>query len=44
MVGRSGVEKVVEVDLAPEERNAFDASAAAVKADLAILAKLPKPA
>ena len=42
MIGRRGVERVIEVDLSTEERSAFDASAAAVKADLAILARLPK--
>lgn len=42
MLGRSGVEKVVEVPLTPDERTAFQASAAAVRADLDILASLPK--
>jgi malate/lactate dehydrogenase len=42
MIARRGVERVIEVDLSPEERSAFDASAAAVKADLALLARLPK--
>jgi malate dehydrogenase len=41
VLGRSGVERVVEVDLAPAEREAFRASVAAVRADLEILAKLP---
>ena len=42
LLGASGVEKVVEVDLAPAERAAFEQSATAVRADLAVLAKLPK--
>ena len=42
LLGRQGVERVVEVDLLPVERDAFRASVAAVRADLAILAKLPK--
>jgi malate dehydrogenase len=42
VVGRAGVEKVVEVDLTPAERDAFRASVAAVRADLAVLAKLPR--
>ena len=41
IVGRSGVEKVVEVDLTPSERAAFQASVKAVRADLAILAQQP---
>jgi malate dehydrogenase len=41
VVGRAGVERVVEVDLSPEERSAFEKSVAAVRADLAVLAKLP---
>jgi len=41
VVGRQGVERVVEVDLTPEERTAFEQSVAAVRADLAVLAKLP---
>ena len=44
ILGRDGVAKVVEVPLAPAERTAFEASAAAVRSDLEILAKLPKPA
>jgi malate dehydrogenase len=44
LLGRSGVEKVVEVPLSPDERRAFDASAAAVKADLELLAKMPRTA
>jgi malate dehydrogenase len=40
-LGRSGVEKVVEVPLSPAESTAFQASVAAVRADLEILAKLP---
>jgi malate dehydrogenase len=41
VVGRAGVEKVVEVDLAPAEKEAFTASVRAVRADLEILSKLP---
>ena len=41
LVGRGGVEKVVEVDLTPAERAAFDASAQAVREDLQLLAALP---
>ena len=41
VVGRAGVEKVVEVDLAPHEKEAFAASVRAVRADLEVLAKLP---
>jgi malate dehydrogenase len=41
LLGRHGVERVVEVDLTPEEHRAFAASAAAVRADLALLAKTP---
>lgn len=44
VVGRSGVEKIVEVDLTPEEKEAFRASVAAVRADLALLANPPKAA
>jgi malate/lactate dehydrogenase len=42
VLGREGVERVVEVELQPAERDAFRASVAAVRADLEILAKLPK--
>ena len=42
VIGRSGVEKVVEVELSPKEREAFEASAAAVRADLAVLRNLPR--
>jgi malate dehydrogenase len=42
LLGRSGVEKVVEVELTPSERQAFDASAKAVRDDLTILNALPK--
>jgi malate dehydrogenase len=42
VLGRGGVERVVEVPMSPAERTAFEASAAAVKADLAILAQLPR--
>ncbi|HTP55510.1 MAG TPA: malate dehydrogenase [Thermoplasmata archaeon] len=41
VIGRSGIERVVEVDLSTEERAAFGKSVAAVRADLEILAKLP---
>jgi malate dehydrogenase len=42
VLGRKGVERVVEVDLTPAERSAFDQSAAAVREDLDLLAKLPE--
>ncbi len=42
VLGRQGVERVVEVELTPAERTAFRASVEAVRADLAILAKLPR--
>ena len=41
VLGRQGVERVVEVDLTAAERSAFGASVAAVRADLALLAKAP---
>jgi malate dehydrogenase len=41
VLGRTGVERVVEVELTPAERTAFAASVAAVRADLDLLAKLP---
>lgn len=41
VLGRSGVEKIVEVSLTAAERTAFEASAAAVRSDLAVL---PPPA
>ena len=41
VIGREGIEKVVEVDLSPAEKTAFGASVKAVREDLAILAKLP---
>jgi malate dehydrogenase len=41
ILGRAGIERVVEVDLSPAERKAFAESVAAVRADLAVLAKLP---
>ena len=44
LLGRGGVERVVEVDLAPEERTAFQASADAVRSDLKILADLTRAA
>jgi len=40
VLDRGGVQKVVEVPLSADERRAFDASAEAVQADLAILAGL----
>lgn len=43
VLGRTGVEKVVEVDLTAAERTAFAASVRAVRDDLAVLAKLPTP-
>jgi malate dehydrogenase len=42
VVGRRGVERVVEVDLTPAERAAFGQSVAAVRSDLAVLAKRPE--
>ena len=41
VIGRQGIEKVVEVELSATEKTAFDASVKAVREDLAILAKLP---
>jgi len=41
VLGRNGVERVVEVDLSPAERTAFGAIIAAVRSDLQILASLP---
>jgi malate dehydrogenase len=41
VLGRAGVERVVEVDLSPAERAAFAASVAAVRADLELLARTP---
>lgn len=41
VVGRTGVERVVEVDLTAAERAAFEKSAQAVRADLDVLARLP---
>ena len=41
VIGRAGIERVVEVDLTAEEKAAFAQSVAAVRADMAILAKLP---
>ncbi|MCI4345664.1 MAG: malate dehydrogenase [Thermoplasmata archaeon] len=40
-IGAAGVERVFEVELTAGERAAFEASAAAVRADLELLAKLP---
>ncbi len=42
VLGRNGVERVVPVDLTEAERAALRASVQAVRADLAILAKLPE--
>ena len=42
VLGRGGIERVVEVELTREEDAAFRASVAAVRSDLAILAKLPR--
>jgi malate dehydrogenase len=42
VVGRAGVEKVVEVELSAAEREAFGASVRAVRSDLEILARLPR--
>jgi malate dehydrogenase len=44
VLGRRGVERVVEVELTGAERTAFGASVAAVRADLETLAHLPAPA
>ena len=44
VLGRGGVEKIVEVPLSPDEKVALQASAEAVRADLDLLAKLPGPA
>jgi malate dehydrogenase len=44
VLGRRGVERIVEVELTPAEKQAFTASVSAVRADLAILAQLPAPA
>ncbi|MGI0054701.1 MAG: malate dehydrogenase [Thermoplasmata archaeon] len=41
MLGRNGIERIVEVELSSAERAAFLASVAAVRADLALLAKAP---
>ena len=41
VLGRQGVERIVEVDLTPAERAAFAASVAAVRSDLDLLAKGP---
>lgn len=43
VLGRHGVEKVVEVELTDEEREAFRASVKAVRTDLELLASLPGP-
>ncbi len=40
VLGRGGVERIVEVELTPSERSAFAQSVAAVRADLTILAQL----
>ena len=41
LVGRGGIERILEVDLTPEERAAFDVSVKAVREDLQVLAALP---
>jgi malate dehydrogenase len=40
VIGRAGVERILEVELAPAEKEAFDASVRAIRADLETLAKL----
>ncbi|MCI4366471.1 MAG: malate dehydrogenase [Thermoplasmata archaeon] len=42
VLGRAGVERILEVPMTPTERTAFAASAASVRADLDVLAQLPK--
>ena len=42
VIGRAGVERVVEVDLSAAEKQAFAGSVKAVRDDLAVLAKLPR--
>ena len=42
ILGRGGVERVVEVELTAAERAAFEQSAAAVRADLQLLAQRPR--
>ncbi|HEV2429486.1 MAG TPA: malate dehydrogenase [Thermoplasmata archaeon] len=42
LVGRWGIERIVEVELTEEERRAFATSVSAVRSDLALLADLPK--
>jgi len=42
VVGRAGVERIVEVELSAAEREAFAASVRAVRDDLAVLARLPR--
>ena len=44
VVGRAGVERVVEVELTAAERSAFHASVKAVREDLALLNGAPGPA
>jgi malate dehydrogenase len=44
ILGRAGVEKIVEVELSADEATAFHASAEAVRSDLKILAALPAAA
>ena len=41
VIGRSGVERVVEVDLNLSEQTAFQQSVNAIRADLALLAQFP---
>lgn len=42
VLGRAGVERVIEVDLTPSERSAFQTSVKAVREDLTILAQMPR--
>jgi malate dehydrogenase len=43
VLGRMGIERIVEVDLTTEERAAFAASVQAVRSDLALLSTGPSP-
>jgi len=43
VIGRAGVERVVEVALTPAERSELERSAAAVRDDLGILRAMPRP-
>lgn len=42
-LGRGGISKIHEIDLAPSERSALEASARAVQEDLKLLSTLPAP-